>query len=48
MNSQYKKGKVKRSKWDTDDKDLFDYTNTVDGPDGRVLFYLLVLANECL
>jgi len=33
MNKKYKRGEVKRSKWDTDGKDLYEYTNAVQGPD---------------
>lgn len=33
MNEQYESG-VPRSKWDADGKDLYNYTNPVEGPDG--------------
>jgi len=38
MNERYQKGEVKRSQWDRNGKDLYSYTNTVQGEKGPVKF----------
>lgn len=36
MNERYRSGQVKRSCWDNTQKDLYQHSNTVDGPNGTV------------
>jgi len=46
MNERYRNGEVTRSKWDTDGKDLYEYSNKVQGPGGEVDFPVWSLSGD--